>query len=66
METPTTFAAAMGISVPYASQILNGHREPSQSLAITIFRKTGKKLGPLAHATDAEIDMLESLQDRAA
>jgi len=66
METPTSFAAATGISVPYASQILSGQREPAMSLAISIFRKTGKKFGPIAQATDEEIDVLERVQDRAA
>lgn len=66
MDTPTKFAEATGISVPYASQLLNGLRTPSQSLAISIFRKTGKKLGPVANLSDEEIDFLERLQERAA
>ena len=66
MEKPTEFAAAAGISVPYASQILRGERTPSQQLAISIYRKTGRKFGPIAKATDEEIDVLERVQDRAA
>lgn len=66
MESPTEFAAAAGISVPYASQLLSGNRAPSQALAISIFRKTGQKLGPLARMSDADIDELERLQGLAA
>lgn len=66
MDSPTEFATAAGISVPYASQILRGERTPSQQLAISIYRKTGRKFGPIAQATDEEIDVLERVQDRAA
>lgn len=58
ISSPTEFAAAVGISVPYASQILNGQRDPSRALAITIFRRTGQKLGPIAGASDDDIEML--------
>lgn len=68
--TPTDLSKAAGISVPYASQLLSTkddqRREPSQSLAIHIFRKTGLKFGPVAKLTDEEIDLLERLQERAA
>lgn len=53
-----------GISESYASLIANGHRKPSQPLAIDIYRKTGLKLGPIADATDADIDALERLVGR--
>lgn len=59
---PTDFAAAAGISVPYASQLLSGVRDPSRSLALRIFRATGRKLGPIANATDAQIEVLEALE----
>lgn len=64
--TPTELADRAGISVPYSSQLLSGQRAPSMALAISIFRKTGRKFGPIAKATDDEIDVLERVQDRAA
>lgn len=53
-----------GISESYASLIANGRRAPSQPLAIEIFRKTGMKLGPIASASDDDIDVLERLVGR--
>lgn len=58
---PTDLAAKLEISVPYASQLLSGARVPSISLALGIFDKSGLKLGPLANATDEEIEMLRRL-----
>lgn len=52
------------LSQPYASQITTGKRSPSQKLAIKIYRRTGLKLGPIAHASDAEIDTLEKVAKR--
>jgi len=57
--TPTGLKKAVGISVPYASQIIRGERHPAQALAIRIFRATGVKFPPIAEASDAEIDVLE-------
>lgn len=55
MDTPTTLAAAAGISVPYASQILSGSRVPTWEMAVAIYRKTGKKFGPLANLSDETV-----------
>lgn len=66
MDTPTDFAAAAGISVPYASQILSGKRSPAMSLAISIYRKTGRRFGALVDVPDDEIDVLERHQGLAA
>lgn len=67
--TPTKLAKAVGISVPYASQLLNDNpaerRTPSHALAIRIFRATGHRLGPIADASDAEIAILERFQGAA-
>jgi plasmid maintenance system antidote protein VapI len=63
--TPTALSRAVDISVPYASQILKGVRTPTQSMAIRIYRATGKKFGPIMEATDAEIDVLERFQGAA-
>lgn len=38
---PTDLATAAGVTVPYASQLLNGHRSPSLKLAIVIERELG-------------------------
>jgi len=57
--TPTKLAASVGISLPYASQILNGRRACPQGLAVRIYRATGIKLAPITEATDAEIEVLE-------
>ena len=69
MEHPTSpseFAAAAGISIPYASQILNNRREPSRPLAITIFRRTGRKFGPIAGLSDEDIATLERIEGLVA
>jgi DNA-binding transcriptional regulator YdaS (Cro superfamily) len=60
--TPSELSAAVGISLPYASQILGGKRPLPQALAVKIFRATGRKLGPISAATDDEIDVLERFQ----
>lgn len=66
--TPTAFAATVGISLPYASQILGGTRPPSMPLAIRIYRKTGRRFGPIVDVAEEDIDALERVhgQDRAA
>lgn len=63
--TPTKLSQAIGVSVPYASQLLSGERTPPISTAIRIYRATARKFGPIAHATDAEIDTLERFQGAA-
>ena len=52
--TPTRLAAEAGISVPYASQLLNGTRVPPAPMALRIWQATGCKLGPLETLTDDE------------
>ena len=52
--TPTRLAAEAGISVPYASQLLNGTRVPPNPMALRIWQATGCKLGALESLTDAE------------
>lgn len=56
--TPTKLAHEAGISVSYASQILNGARGCSQEVALVAFRVFGVRLGLLAEMTDADIDKL--------
>ena len=63
MEKPTLSVLATGarISKSYGSEILNGIREPSRSLAIHIFRCTGWKHSSIAGLTDEQITVLESV-----
>lgn len=63
--TPTKLAALADISVPFASQVLSGAKVPSTRSAIRIYRATGQKFGPIAGATDEEIDVLERYQGAA-
>lgn len=56
--TPTKLSQAIGVSVPYASQLLSGERTPPVPTAIRIYRATHLKMGPIANATDDEIDVL--------
>lgn len=64
-DKPTPLAKLLSISTPYASQLLSGNRPWPQSLAIAAYRKTGVKIGPIAQATDDEIDVLERFDPRA-
>lgn len=59
---PTDLAATIGISVPYASQILTGTRTPSRALAIRCFRLTGWRHAVLTGLDDADIAVLEKLE----
>lgn len=69
--SPTELSKASGISVPYASQILNG-RNPPRSLAIHILRTAGWRHSVLDGLSDAEIEVFEKHEpwiapaDRAA
>lgn len=63
--TPTKLSQAVGVSVPYASQLLAGKRIPPQAMALRIYRATGRKLGPIATASDDEIAVLERFQGAA-
>lgn len=63
--TPTALAATLKISVPYASQLLTGAREMPRALAVKLYRATGQKLGPIAGATDDQIETLDRFPDRA-
>jgi transcriptional regulator with XRE-family HTH domain len=64
METPKTaeLADAAGISLSYASEIVNNKRDPSRSLAIHIFRKTGWRHSVIEGLSADQIDLLESIE----
>jgi transcriptional regulator with XRE-family HTH domain len=65
--TPTELAAALGISVSYASQLLSGARSTGSSdIALGAFRLFGLKLGLLADMTDDDVSKLCAQQCHAA
>jgi hypothetical protein len=64
-DKPTELASLLAISVPYASQLLSSARPWPRTLAIAAYRKTGVKLGPIADASDADIDVLERFETRS-
>jgi hypothetical protein len=53
---------ALGISKAHASQIINGKHSPSLSLAVAIWRTTGWKCPRIAHATDAQLEVIEQIE----
>lgn len=61
-DKPTALAKLLDISIPYASQLLSGARPWPRALAISAYRKTGVKLGPIVQATGDEIDVLERFE----
>lgn len=65
MEAPINTAdlsAKADISLSYASEIVNGKRTPSRSLAIHIFRKTGWRHSAIASLSDEQMTMLEQIE----
>lgn len=60
-QTLTQFAEAAGISTAYASEIVNGKRSPSLSVALFIHQRTGKAFGPIAEMSPEAIDALSHL-----
>lgn len=63
---PKDFADATGVTNGFASLVLRGTKPMPIRLAIKFFRQRDIKLGPIAHATDEEIDVLEKFEERAA
>lgn len=59
---PSELAEQASISQSYASMILSGSRTPPRSLAIHIFRSTGWRHAIIADLTDAQIDLLETVE----
>lgn len=60
-DAPKTaeLADKVGISLSYASEIVNDVRNPSRPLAIHIFRKTGWRHKVLDGLTGEQLDVLE-------
>lgn len=51
----TDFAAQAGISIGYASDIINGKRAPSLKMALRIHDRTRRAFGPLAGMSAQQI-----------
>ena len=64
--TPKALVEAVNISPSYASMILSGDRVPPMPLAISIWRKLGVKLGPIAEASDDDIEAAARIHGLAA
>lgn len=62
---PSELAKLAEISVPYASQILNGIRSPSREKAFAIHEKTGLCFGPLVGLTAEQIGLLRDMGQAA-
>jgi transcriptional regulator with XRE-family HTH domain len=65
MAKPKSLTAQLhevGLSQPYASQVANGKRRPGMETALTIYRKLGIALGPLAGKSKADIATLAKAQ----
>lgn len=61
--TPTELADAAKISVPYASQLLNGERGASLSTALKIYDAAGLQFGILK---GLQKETIEQLRPKAA
>lgn len=58
----SALASAAGISMSYASEIVNNLRAPSRPLAIHILRKTGWRHSLLDGLSDDQLAMLEQIE----
>lgn len=57
--TASSLSRIGGVSVPFASQVINGRKKWPRKLAIAVFRATGRRYGPIADASEADIAVLE-------
>lgn len=62
--TPKEFAEAAEVTSGFASLVLRGLKPMPLRAAIKVFRKTNRKLGPIADVPDHEIDILEKHEAR--
>lgn len=58
--SPTTISKETGLSVAYASQILNGERTPTLKTALLIYERTGHQVPPIVGAKPRDIEALKS------
>jgi len=56
---PIEIVRAAGVSMPYASMIARGEKEPSPVIALLIWRATGAKFGVIAGASDEDVKAME-------
>ena len=63
---PQELVDATGVSTGFASLVVRGVKPLPRRIAIKFWRGTGQKIGPIANATDAEIQVLEKFEERAA
>ena len=64
MEKPhyTQLMERIGLSQPYASQVLTGAKKPSRALSIRIYREFGWRHDVIADLTDDQIAVLEQIE----
>lgn len=62
---PTDLAKELGCSVGYASQLITGTRPRTVATALKIAAKTGHRFGPIANATDEEVNLLQKFAEVA-
>lgn len=58
------FSQQAGISISFASQIINRRRVPTVGMTLAIYAKTGKKFGLIEGATREEIAALKRMAKR--
>jgi len=63
---PQDLVDATGVSTGFASLVVRGLKPLPRRIAIRFWKETGQKLGPIASASDAEIEVLEKFDERAA
>lgn len=66
MPKAEALADMLSISISYATKLMTGHRPWTKFLAIELWRKTGLKVGPIAEATDDQIETLAQFEAKAA
>lgn len=54
-------ARLAGCNKSYLHHVMDEKKPLSRRVAIRIYRQTGERVGPIAQATPAEIDVLERL-----
>lgn len=60
--TTPKLAAIGGVSMPFASQVLNNHKKWPVKLAIKVYRVRGDKYGPIVDLSEEDIDALERFE----
>jgi hypothetical protein len=66
LPPPDRLAELLDISISYATKLKTSHRPWTKQLAIDLWRQTGMKVGPIADATDEQIETLALFESKAA